>query len=327
VRILDDRFVGLGRVGVIAVARQVQTLLFTDIVGSTARLRELGDPAWAALLARHQDVIRAALAAQRGREVDSTGDGFLARFDAPAPAVRAAAAAVAAVAALGLEIRAGLHSGEVELHGNRISGVGVHLGARVMAEAGPGEVLVSSTARELLAGSGFGFVDLGARQLKGFTERWRLFALDLATVAGDDQAQPVGWEPMAQGPGGAGGSSPGLVSVSPTLVGRVGELQLLTAAKTQAAGGEPAVVLVGGEAGVGKTRLVTELTTGPANGARVLTGGCVPVGEGALPYAPIVEVLRTLLTDLAWIHRAHMRQDALALVRDPFSPLGPAPIG
>ena len=285
--------------GVIAVARQVQTLLFTDIVGSTARLRELGDPAWAALLARHQDAIRAALAAHRGREVDTAGDGFLARFDAPAPAVRAAAAAVAAVAALGLEIRAGLHSGEVELHGNRISGVGVHLGARVMAEAGPGQVLVSSTVRELLAGSGIGFVELGARQLKGFTDRWRLFALDLTTVAGDAQAQPDSWEPMAQGPGGAGASSPGLGSVSPTLVGRLEELQLLTAAKAQAAGGDPAVVLVGGEAGIGKTRLVAELTAGPgANGARVLTGGCVPVGEGALPYAPIVEVLRTLLTDL-----------------------------
>jgi class 3 adenylate cyclase/tetratricopeptide (TPR) repeat protein len=285
-------------VGVIAVSRQVQTLLFTDIVGSTARLRELGDPAWAALLARHQDVIRAVLAAHRGREVDTTGDGFLARFDAPAPAVRAAATSVAAVAALGLELRAGLHCGEVELNGNRISGVGVHLAVRVMAEAGPGQVLVSSTVRELLAGSGIGFVDLGARQLKGFPDRWRLFALDLATVP-DDQTQPLGWEPMAQGRGRSGGSSPGLVSVSPTLVGRVEELQLLTAAKARAAGGEPAVVLVGGEAGVGKTRLVAELTADPAaNGARMLVGGCVPVGEGALPYAPIVAVLRMLLTDL-----------------------------
>jgi Adenylate and Guanylate cyclase catalytic domain len=143
-------------VGVIAVSRLVQTPLFTDIVGSTARLRELGDPAWAALLARHQDVIRSVLAAHRGREVDTAGDGFLARFDAPAPAVRAAAAAVPAVAALGLELRVGLHSGEVELHGNQISGVGVHLAVRVVAEAGPGEVLVSSTVRELMAGSGIG---------------------------------------------------------------------------------------------------------------------------------------------------------------------------
>jgi class 3 adenylate cyclase len=209
-------------VGVIAVSRQVQTLLFTDIVGSTARLRELGDPAWAALLARHQDLIRAALAAHRGREVDTTGDGFLARFDAPAPAVRAAAAAVPAVAALGLELRVGLHCGEVELNGNRISGVAVHLAVRVMAEAGPGQVLVSSTVRELLAGSGIGFVDLGARQLKGFPDRWRLFALDQATVP-DDQAQPAVWQPMAQGRGRSGGSPPGLVSVSPTVVGRVEE--------------------------------------------------------------------------------------------------------
>ena len=110
--------------------------------------------------------------------MDTAGDGFLARFDAPAPAVRAAAKAVAAVAALGLEIRAGLHSGEVELNGDQISGVGVHLTARVMAQAGPREVVVSSTVRDLLAGSELGFVDLGLRKLKGFAESWRLFALD-----------------------------------------------------------------------------------------------------------------------------------------------------
>jgi class 3 adenylate cyclase len=169
-------------VGVIAVSRQVQTLLFTDIVGSTDRLRHLGDAAWAALLARHHEVIRVVLAAHRGREVNTAGDGFLARFDAPAPAVRAAAAVVAGVAPLGVEIRVGLHTGEVELEGDEVAGVGVHLAARVMAEAEAGQVLVSSTVRDLLAGSGLGFVDLGARKLKGFAERWRLFALDLATV-------------------------------------------------------------------------------------------------------------------------------------------------
>jgi class 3 adenylate cyclase len=130
---------------VIAVSRRVQTLLFTDIVGSTDRLRDLGDTAWAALLTRHHEVIRAVLAAHGGREVNTIGDGFLARFEAPAPAMRAAAATMAGVAPLGIEIRVGLHTGEVELQGNEVTGVGVHLAARVMAEASAGQVLVSST--------------------------------------------------------------------------------------------------------------------------------------------------------------------------------------
>jgi class 3 adenylate cyclase len=163
---------GRGPRGGDRVPRRIQTLLFTDIVGSTDHLRELGDAAWAALLARHHGMIRAVLAAHGGREVDTAGDGFLARFDTPSSAVRAA---VAAVAALGMEIRAGLHTGEVELD-REMTGVGVHLAARVMAQAGPGQVLVSSTVRDLMAGSGLGFVDLGVRELKGFPERWRLFA-------------------------------------------------------------------------------------------------------------------------------------------------------
>ena len=172
-------------------SRRVQTLLFTDIVASTDRLRELGDAAWAALLVRHHGLIRAVLAAHGGREVNTAGDGFLARFDAPAAALRAAVAAVAAVAPLQMEIRAGLHTGEVELDRDQIAGVGVHLAARVMAQAGPGQVVVSSTVRDLMAGSGLGFVDLGVRELKGFAERWRLFALDPATVAG--LARPSRW--------------------------------------------------------------------------------------------------------------------------------------
>jgi class 3 adenylate cyclase/tetratricopeptide (TPR) repeat protein len=285
-------------VEVMAVSRRVQTLLFTDIVGSTDRLRELGDAAWAALLVRHHGLIRAVLAAHGGREVNTAGDGFLARFDAPAAALRAAVAAVAAVAPLQMEIRAGLHTGEVELDRDQIAGVGVHLAARVMAQAGPGQVVVSSTVRDLMAGSGLGFVDLGVRELKGFAERWRLFALDPATVRGG-QSEPVGWEPLAQDRDGPRVPFPALPSVSPTFVGRAEELQILEAAGRRAADGEPAVVLVGGEAGVGKTRLITELTARcAAQGTRVLAGGCVPVGEGALPYAPIVEALRALLGDL-----------------------------
>jgi Adenylate and Guanylate cyclase catalytic domain len=228
-------------------SRRVQTLLFTDIVGSTNRLRELGDAAWAALLVRHHGVIRAVLAAHGGREVDTAGDGFLARFDAPTPAVRAAVAAVAAAAPLGIELRAGLHTGEVELHRDRIAGVGVHLAARVLAQAGPGQVLVSSTARDLMAGGGLGFVDLGLRNLKGFPERWRLFALDPTTVL-DSEAEPVMWEPPAQVRDGLGGRFPGCAE----------ELEFLQATRMRAAVGEPTVVLVGGEADVGKTRPVAE---------------------------------------------------------------------
>jgi class 3 adenylate cyclase len=207
------------------VSRRVQTLLFTDIVGSTDRLRDLGDASWAALLARHYEVVRAVLAGHGGREVDTAGDGLLARFDAPAVALRAAVAAVAAVKPLGIEIRAGLHASEVQLHSDGMTGVGVHLAARVMAEADPGQVLVSATIRELMDGSGLGFVDLGVRKLKGFPERRRLYALDPATVRGSE-AEP---EAHALAVGGHGANVvpfPGLRSVD-RADGHVGREELL----------------------------------------------------------------------------------------------------
>lgn len=260
------RFVGAGRVEVVAVSRRVQTLLFTDIVGSTDRLRDLGDAAWAALLVRHHGVIRAVLAAHGGREVDTAGDGFLARFDAPAPAVQAAAAAVLALAPLDLEIRAGLHTGEVELGGGRVAGVGVHLAARVMAEAGAGQVLVTSTVRDLMAGSGFGFVDLGVRELKGFAERWRLFPLDPATVPGDGEAEPSASEPEAEAGGRSAVPFPGLLSVerSAGYVGREGLLGRLEQTRRQAADGACRAVLLCGEPGVGKTRRKRGVPDDPA---------------------------------------------------------------
>ena len=242
---------------VIAVSRRVQTLLFTDIVGSTDRLRDVGDAAWAALLARYHGVLPAALAAHGGREVDSVGDGCLARFDTPASAVRAAAAAVAAVTPLGVEIRAGLHTSEVEFDGAVVAGVGVHLAARVMAEAAPGQVLVSATVRELMAGGGLEFVDLGVRQLKGFTERWRLFALDPATVrgAGDDEGDQVLSEPTTEGESRAetGVPFPGLLSVGggTGYVGREELLERLEQGRRQAAAGACRAVLLCGEPGVG----------------------------------------------------------------------------
>jgi class 3 adenylate cyclase/tetratricopeptide (TPR) repeat protein len=278
-------------VGVIAVSRRVQTLLFTDIVGSTDRLRDLGDAAWAALLARHHEAIRAVLAAHGGREVNTVGDGFLARFDAPAPAVRAAAAAVAGVAPLGVEIRVGLHTGEVELEGNEVAGVGVHLAARVMAQAGTGQVLVSSTVRDLLAGSGLGFMDLGNRELKGFAERWRLFALDLATVRAGE-AEPVAWEALGGSRGRTGVPFPGLLAVghSTGYVGREQLLGHLEEARQQATAGACRAVLLCGEPGIGKTRTAAEVAQAAfAEGAIVLYGRCDE--EIGAPYQPFAEAL------------------------------------
>jgi class 3 adenylate cyclase/DNA polymerase III delta prime subunit len=285
---------GTGRVEVMAVSRRVQTLLFTDIVGSTDRLQELGDAAWARLLARYHQLIRAALAVHGGREVDTAGDGFLARFDAPASAVRAAVAAVATVTPLRIEIRAGLHTGEVELDGDQVTGVGVHLAARVMGQAGPGQVLVSATVRELLAGSGLGFVDLGARELKGFTEPWRLFALDPATVRGDDGTNQLLWNPTAEveGHGGPGVPFPGLLSVgrSADYVGREELLGRLEQARRQTAAGSCQAVLLCGEPGIGKTRTAAEVAQAAFDqGAVALYGRCDE--EIGVPYQPFAEAL------------------------------------
>jgi class 3 adenylate cyclase len=156
--------------------RVLATVLFTDIVGSTARAAEMGDRSWRELLERHDAVIRRELDRFGGREVDTAGDGFLATFDGPARAIRAARAMSEAVRDLGLEIRAGLHTGEVEVAGRHVRGIAVHIGARVAALAGPGEVLVSSTVKDLVAGSGLSFDDRGEHELKGVPGTWSLFA-------------------------------------------------------------------------------------------------------------------------------------------------------
>jgi len=156
--------------------RVLATLLFTDIVGSTAKVAEIGDRAWNDLLARHHRVVRAQLARFRGREVDSAGDGVFATFDGPARAVRCAAAIVAAVRALGLEVRAGVHTGEIEESDSSVRGIAVNIGARIAAAARPGEVLVSSTVKDIVAGSGIGFEERGERELAGVPGSWRLFA-------------------------------------------------------------------------------------------------------------------------------------------------------
>jgi class 3 adenylate cyclase len=157
--------------------RVLTTILFTDLVESTARAAELGDHRWTALLDAHQRAVRRELDRFGGREVDTAGDGFLATFDGPARAVRCAAAARNAVRELGLELRAGVLTGEVELAGGHVRGVAVHTGARVAALAAPGEVLVSSTVRDLVAGSGLAFEHRGEHELKGVPGSWSVFAL------------------------------------------------------------------------------------------------------------------------------------------------------
>ena len=165
-------------------SRVLATVLFTDIVGSTERLGEVGDEGWAELLARHHAAVRRELERFRGREVDNAGDGFLATFDGPARAIRSAKAITESVRQLGLEIRAGLHTGEVELAGDAVRGIAVHTGARVSALAGAGEVLVSNTVRDLVAGSGIEFEDRGEHVLKGIPESKRLYAVVDSSVSG-----------------------------------------------------------------------------------------------------------------------------------------------
>jgi pimeloyl-ACP methyl ester carboxylesterase len=157
--------------------RVLATVLFTDIVGSTDRARELGDRRWGDLLERHNDVVRHDLERYRGREVDTAGDGFFATFDGPARAIRCARSIVGDVRAVGLEVRAGLHTGECELTGEAVRGIAVHTGARVAAEAGAGEVFVSQTVKDLVAGSGIEFEDRGVHQLKGIPGDWRLYSV------------------------------------------------------------------------------------------------------------------------------------------------------
>jgi pimeloyl-ACP methyl ester carboxylesterase len=157
--------------------RVLATVLFTDIVGATERAVALGDRRWRDLLERHHAVIREQLDRFHGREIDTAGDGFLAAFDGPARGIRCAGAIVREVRRLGLEIRAGLHTGECEILGDKLSGVAVHTGARVASLAGPGEVLVSGTVKDLVAGSGITFEDRGVQTLKGLPGEWHLYAV------------------------------------------------------------------------------------------------------------------------------------------------------
>jgi class 3 adenylate cyclase len=160
--------------------RVLATVLVTDIVGSTRHAARLGDRAWSELLTRHHAIVRKELDRHRGREIDTAGDGFLATFDGPARAVGCACRIRDAVAALGIEIRAGLHTGEIELAGGKVRGIAVHTGARIASAADPGEILVSSTVKDLVSGSGITFRDRGTHALKDMPRSWQLFAAGVA---------------------------------------------------------------------------------------------------------------------------------------------------
>jgi class 3 adenylate cyclase/pimeloyl-ACP methyl ester carboxylesterase len=161
----------------VSVDRVLSTVLFTDVVGSTRKADELGDHAWKDLLSAHQGRVRAELARYRGREIDARGEECFARFDGPARAVHCAIAITRAVQDLGIQVRAGVHTGEVELVRDEVRGIAVHIGARVASLAGPDEVLVSSTVKDLVAGSGLAFEDAGEHELKGVPNRWRLYSV------------------------------------------------------------------------------------------------------------------------------------------------------
>ena len=156
--------------------RVLATVLFTDIVASTQRAAELGDRAWRELIGVHNDITRREVERYRGREIRFTGDGFLITFDGPARAIHSANAIAHAMRALGIEIRAGLHTGEIQFTDKDIDGIAVHIGARVLAKAGAGEIVVSSTVKDLVAGSGIQFADRGVHVFKGVPGRWHLFA-------------------------------------------------------------------------------------------------------------------------------------------------------
>lgn len=171
-----------GEWDVVESERVLATVLFTDIAGSTARLAELGDRRWRELLQQHHKRVRRQLVRCSGREIDTAGDGFFATFDGPARAIRCACAISDAMRDLGLEVRAGLHTGECEVVDGKVGGIAVHIGARVAAEATPSEVLVSSTVKDLVAGSGIRFRDRGVADLKGIPGEWRLYSVERDAV-------------------------------------------------------------------------------------------------------------------------------------------------
>ena len=172
----------VARLDRLAAHRVLATVLFTDIVGSTAMVADMGDLRWQRVLEQHHALVRRQLAAYSGREVDTAGDGFFATFESPAQAIRCAAAIASGARSLGMEVRAGLHVGECEIIDGKVGGIAVHIGARVAGSAGPGEILVSGTVKDLVAGSGMAFRERGVAELRGIPGTWALFAVDPASL-------------------------------------------------------------------------------------------------------------------------------------------------
>jgi class 3 adenylate cyclase len=181
-----------GRLPAHEIDRVLATVLFTDVVGSTDQVAGMGDRRWSELLATHDGLTRAELERFRGREIRATGDGFLATFDGPGRAVRCACAIRDAVRAIGINVRVGLHTGEIELHGDEIGGIAVHIAQRVQAHAQPDEVLASRTVADLVGGSGIPFADRGTHALKGVPNQWQLFAVEDSPLGSDPAGEPVG---------------------------------------------------------------------------------------------------------------------------------------
>ncbi len=267
--------------------RALVTLLATEIARST-QTSELDQRN---LIERHHEVVRAELARFRGHEVQVSGEGTLATFDGPARAVRCATAIVRALLPLGLSVRAGVHTGEVEVEADRVRGVAVEIAARVAAESAPGEVLVSQTVKDIVAGSGLEFTDRGSRAFEGVPGEWRLLAVI------DDRTETRARE---------------------AFVGRVRELARLEEALHATASGTGAAVLVRGDAGIGKTRLASELATrARARGFSVLIGRCLDLVGTELAYQPFADALRPLVPELPWVDgrsQLHVFEETLAVL-------------
>jgi class 3 adenylate cyclase/DNA-binding beta-propeller fold protein YncE len=274
--------------------RVLVTVLFTDIVASTERAEALGDRAWKELLARHHRVVRRHLRRHRGREVDTAGDGFFITFEQPAEAIACALEVADAIDELGIQIRGGLHFGEVEPAGKKVAGIAVHVGARILASAAPGQIVVSATVRDLVSGSGHRFVDLGLRQLKGVEGDWRLFAVERPAPV----APAAGASPPLRG---TRRTVPALIAAGLVLLGAISTVTviLLTAAGGKAltggnvvravawdgslgAGfrvgrGPSSVLVAGGDLWVANTDAGTVSRIEPADGDSSDVGAGVPV--------------------------------------------------
>ena len=243
--------------------------MFIDVVRSTERAAAVGDRSWKELVEGFQVVVRGEFERFGGREIDSTGDGFLACFDRPAGAIHCASAISEAVRRLGLRVRIGLHTGECELIGEKLGGLAVHIGARINAAAQAGEVLVSSTVKELLAGSSLRFEDRGVHTLRGVPEEWRLFAVDQKAL----QAQ--------------------IRDVDVELIGREAETARIATLLKEAQSGHSRALLVGGEAGIGKSALL-RYAVGQAGGMIVLRARGME-SESELAFAALGDLFRPVL--------------------------------